>query len=284
MSIKILWLEDEHKDPKLRGTIAKATKLGFDITFCEFANDFISEIDAIEWDAIILDVIGFRHSGDTLGSDGFNLALDKILADYKNHPWFVFSGQAEITKKDSIIRGRLEAGHLKRNYANVMYVKGDDNDKLFADVKDAVEDIEDWRIRNQYADIFACSIDKDSMLKLLKALEHKEEKDTALLNEVRKILEDLFNECSSKRIIPAGIITLNDRSRHLCDRGMSSKIPIYIQRNIHSVTVISQEGSHVRTLTNRDVKSGKAPYLIRSTISELLNIILWWDQYKKANP
>lgn len=90
MSIKILWLEDEFKEPNLAGTIAKARKLGFDITFCQYANDFINSIDSVEWDAIILDVMGYRHSGDTFGSDGFNLAFDKVLANYKNDPWFVF--------------------------------------------------------------------------------------------------------------------------------------------------------------------------------------------------
>lgn len=281
MSMKILWLEDEHKDPKLTGTIAKAIKLGFDVTFCEFANDFISKIDTIEWDAIILDVIGFRHSGDTLGSDGFNLALDKILADYKNHPWFVFSGQAEITKKDSIIRGRLEAEHLKRNYADVMYIKGDDNDKLFDDIKDAVTNIEDWQIRNRYADLFATTVNKLQISKLLKALEHREEKDTALLNDVRKILEDIFNECANKRLFEATVREMSDRRRRLCGH---TSIPKHIQRNIDSATVISQEGSHIGSETYIAISTGKAPYLIRSTISELLNIILWWDQYKKANP
>ena len=134
MSIKILWLEDEFKESNLAGTIAKAQKLGFEITFCEFANDFIADIDTVEWDAIVLDVIGKRNSGDTLGTDGFNLAVDKVLASYKDRPWFVFSGQTEITKKDSLICERLTAEHCQREYAEIIYVKGDDNDKLFKDI------------------------------------------------------------------------------------------------------------------------------------------------------
>lgn len=281
MSIKILWLEDEFKEPNLAGTIAKARKLGFDITFCQYANDFINSIDSVEWDAIILDVMGYRHSGDTFGSDGFNLAFDKVLANYKNDPWFVFSGQTEIIKKDSLIRERLEAEHCKREYAEAIYVKGDDNDQLFADIKNVVENNEDWKLRNEYSNIFATSVDKVIMLKLLKALEHKESNDTSLLNDVRKIIENIFDECGAKGFFEAAVKDTNDRKRRLCGH---TSIPKHIQRLIDSATVISQEGSHIKSQTYKDIVSGKAPYIIRSTINDLLNIILWWDDYKKNNP
>ncbi len=279
MSIKILWLEDEFKESNLAGTIAKAQKLGFEITFCEFANDFIADIDTVEWDAIVLDVIGKRNSGDTLGSDGFNLAFDKVLASYKDRPWFVFSGQTEITKKDSLICERLTAEHCQREYAEIIYVKGDDNDKLFKDIENVVKNNEDWQLRHEYADILATSVDKIITLKLLKALKKKEAKDTSLLNDIRKILEDIFNECCAKGLFEASVRDINERKRRLAGH---TSIPKYIQRNIDSVTLISQEGSHVQSQTYKDINSGKAPYLIGSTINDLLNIILWWNQYKNG--
>ena len=69
----------------------------------------------------------------------------------------------------------------------------------------------------------------------------------------------------------------------MCYRSLQAKVPAYIQRNIHSVVEITQTGSH-RTKTDQDIRSGAAPYLVCSTINVLLNIILWWDGYKKANP
>lgn len=43
------------------------------------------------------------------------------------------------------------------------------------------------------------------MLKLLKALEHKESNDTSLLNDVRKIIENIFDECGAKGFFEAAV-------------------------------------------------------------------------------
>jgi hypothetical protein len=125
-------------------------------------------------------------------------------------------------------------------------------------------------------------VDKAIILKLLIALKTKDNKNSAHLNDIRKIMEDIFSECVSKGIIPTTIPKFNQRSIHLCQPCMQSIVPAYMQRNIHSVVEIAQTGAH-RTQTDQDIRSGKAPYLISSTITELLNIILWWDGYKKAN-
>ena len=278
MSIKILWLEDEFKNKQFVGTIAKAKKYGFEIIFCEYAYDFIEQIDIVEWDAIILDVIGKTHAEGTLGSDGFNLAFDKILTSYKNQPWFVFSGQTEITKKDSIIRERLDAEHCKRDYARVIYVKGNDNERLWEDITNIVTNKEEWLIRQEYADIFSTFVDKTLILRLLKALNKREKKDTSLLNDVRKVLEDIFDRCLVLGLFEPYVRSINDRARRL---GGHPTIPKYIQKNIQSVAIISQEGSHIESQTYKDIVSGKSPRVIISTIAELLNIILWCDQLIK---
>ena len=51
-------------------------------------------------------------------------------------------------------------------------------------------------------------------------------------------------------------------------------IPIYIQRSIHSLVAITNPGSH-RTVTDDDVAKGRAPYLLRSLIFEMLNVLHW---------
>lgn len=60
----------------------------------------------------------------------------------------------------------------------------------------------------------------------------------------------------------------------LCDEKMKDDVPLYIQRSLHSCIVVSQEGSHLLTI-DESVKSCEAPYLLRSTVFELLNMLFW---------
>jgi hypothetical protein len=55
---------------------------------------------------------------------------------------------------------------------------------------------------------------------------------------------------------------------------METIIPIYIQRSIHTCVAVTNPGSH-RTKTDSDVKDNKAPYLIRSLIYNMLDVLYW---------
>ena len=55
---------------------------------------------------------------------------------------------------------------------------------------------------------------------------------------------------------------------------MLEVIPAYIQRSFHSAVTIANEGSH-RLKIDEDTKDGTAPYLVQSTVFELLNILVW---------
>ena len=65
-----------------------------------------------------------------------------------------------------------------------------------------------------------------------------------------------------------------DCSRMLGQRYMEELVPVYIQRAIHTCVDITNPGSH-RSKTDADVKDGNAPYLIRSLIYNMLDILYW---------
>ena len=67
---------------------------------------------------------------------------------------------------------------------------------------------------------------------------------------------------------------LSECSKFLGQSQLKEIIPVYIQRAIHTLVDISNEGSH-RLIINEHVESGRAPYLIRSLIYELLNLLSW---------
>lgn len=60
-------------------------------------------------------------------------------------------------------------------------------------------------------------------------------------------------------------------------------VPINIKRNIHSLVAITNEGSHWG-VANSMVAEGKAPYLLRSLIYEMLNVLYWCKDVVNKEP
>jgi hypothetical protein len=276
---QVLWIDDEWE--KQSGFITEAEQEDIYIepyeTTREGMEAFVKRID--DWDAIILDAKGYDKSVDEIPDlDCLYSAISKIeeLKSKRNIPWFVLTGQPDRMGNpdfEKSLRGRKP---YSKNIAA-------DKEKLFKDIKNEADNNFETQIRHEYAAIFSTNVDKATILKVLTALKNNDNKNPAHLNDIRKIMEDIFDECIDKGIISSSLTRFNERSIALCDRNLQGIVPAYIQRNIHSVVEITQTGSH-RTQTDQDIRSGVAPYLVCSTISELLNIILWWDGYKKANP
>jgi len=273
---KVLWIDDEWK--KQSDFITEAEQEDIIIDAYETAkagmNAFTNNID--DWDAIILDAKGFDESADEVASLKGLFNAIKTITEQKTRrfvPWFVFSGQPDRFDNEEFKHSIQGKEPYNKNIQA-------DKERLFNDIKEEADKSLETQIRHEHADIFATNVDKAIILKLLIALKTKDNKNTAHLNDIRKIMEDIFNECKTKSIIPLHITDMNDRSRHLSNQAF---VPKYIGKNIDAVVKITQTGSH-RTQTDADISSGSAPYLISSTINELLNIILWWDGYKKANP
>lgn len=273
---QVLWIDDEWE--KQSDFITEAEQEDIFIEAYETAkagmDAFMNNID--DWDAIILDAKGFDESADEVASLKGLFRAIQTITEHKTRrlvPWFVFSGQPDRFNNEEFKHSIQGKESYNKNIQ-------EDKERLFNDIKEEADKSLETQIRHEHADVFATNADKAIMLKLLTALKTKDNKNSAHLNDIRKIMEDIFKECKTKSIIPLHITDMNDRSRHLSNQTF---VPKYIGKNIDSVVKITQTGSH-RTETDADITSGSAPYLISSTINELLNIILWWDGYKKANP
>jgi hypothetical protein len=272
---KVLWIDDEWQ--KQSDFITEAEQEDIIIDAYETAKAgmeaFVNNID--DWDAIILDAKGFDESADEVASLKGLFNAIKTITEQKTRrfvPWFVFSGQPDRFDNEEFKHSIQGKDPYNKNIQ-------EDKERLFNDIKEEADKSLETQIRHEHADVFATNVDKAIMLKLLIASKTKDNRNPAHLNDIRKIMEDIFNECVIKKLIQPTITKFNERSYHLCQLD----IPVYIKRNVHSVVEITQTGSH-RTQTDTDITNGSAPYLISSTINELLNIVLWWDGYKKANP
>jgi hypothetical protein len=280
----VIWIDDQWEDQQ--AFLIDAEQEGIDITPFTTSKSGMLELERYlyRWDGVILDAKVFNESEDEVAKiTGLTNSIKKIHELYSKRkiPYFVYTGQPDLLSSDLFEDMIKDTGY---------YRKPADRDKLFSDIKNHANKQLETQIRHKYADVFeVCSDEylgasnKEKLLRILVAYEQNETNNPLYFNEIRKITESLFNCCSLKGLFPEDCTETNARSFFLGRKEMQVYVPVYIQRNIHSVVVISQEGSHRLTIDN-DVQEGKSPYLFKSTVMELLNIILWYKQISDEHP
>lgn len=271
---KILWIDDEWK--KQEAFITLAEQEGIDITTYTTSKEGMSafEKDLSEWDGVILDAKVFDESEDEAPSTiGLTKSIYKIkeLLPKRYVPWFVFTGQPDLQSNDEF-RNMLGGG----NY----YRKSVDLERLLIDIKSEADKLPETRVRNKYSNIFEV-FDSAELLSILMGIENNDNRNSSYFNQMRKTLEDIFSILKQNGLFPSDCIKTNQQSRFLCSKEIAKYVPVYIQRSIHSLVDISQDGSH-RLKADEDVKSGKAPYLVESATMELLNIIIWFKEFQEG--
>ncbi len=133
------------------------------------------------------------------------------------------------------------------------------------------------RISGKYKAAFGLSSDiQMDLLKILMILENHEYRNADVYNKIRKVLDWVMGYCYEIGLSQVEFTgtNLNDCSKFLGNPLMLEIIPAYVQRSFHSAVTIANEGSH-RLKIDQDTKDGIAPYLVQSTVFELLNILIW---------
>ena len=244
---------------------------GFDITKCRFAKEGMKKFESHleEWSAVVLDAKVLMESLDEVPNlNGLRYCRDRIneLKPRRYVPMFVFTGQPDLISNE-----------LFENMVDKYYSKGDDDDQLIEDIISAADQQEETQIIHKHQTVFdVWPASKHDLLRILKVLEKEDWQNNSVLNDVRKIMNDVMD-----RLCDCGFCTvkhdgsnLAECSKMLCQPFMEIIIPVYIQRAIHTCVAVTNPGSH-RTKTDADVKDGKAPYMIRSLIYNMLDILYW---------
>lgn len=292
--IEVLWIDDECKldsgefSPMGQEFIEHAYNEGIKITPFLTYDEGVAAIrdNPLRWCAVILDI---HNQKSTAGkpSDGFSKAKDDIIRiQVENHqlePYvFVLSGNKLYHTENNILR-------KEQHCSKVVYDKNSGDYKiLFEDIQKIKNVSSLYSCQNQYSDVLSvikklCGDESwKRMFQLLYEITIKNENnDPALFNTMRKVLEDImnalekieypyFNNQNDKK-------TLNNLSVYV---GNDNSVPEYIKRSFHTLVRVVQDGSHSKTVNNRmdvdyDVINLKAPYLLRSSLYELCNIIIW---------
>lgn len=283
--IEALWIDDECKNQDGltdmgKGFVDLAYVYGIKITPMLTYKEGIDAIkkSPLRWSAVILDI---HNQKATTGkaSDDFDDAREQIIRFQAQHnqgePFiFVLSGNKQYQTESSTIK--------KPDYCqkNIYDKNGEDYKLLFNDII-KIQDISRlYNCKEEYKDVLdvAKHISDETWESLLMLLYNVtvicEKKNTDLFNRMRKILEDVMLVLKKHEysfFATNEEKTLNNLSVHI---GRDKTIPEYIQRAFHTLIRIVQDASH-RLVVDYDVSCLRAPYLLRSSLYELCNILMW---------
>ena len=272
---RIIWIDDQCKTNP--GFILNARQQDIIVTAFEFVVDGIKELEKnyALYDGIVLDVKCLYDSHDeALRSMGFYEARKAIstLSAKKNLiiPCYVYSGQPDYHSSEEFM-----------NYLNKekLYTKGDDDNLLIEDIKRAADMLPSTIIRQKY--LYAVGKLPDNVsAELIDILSYVEDDITDnpdVFPKIRVIINWLMDQLNDYGILAVkhNGANINACSVYLGKKELKDIVPIHIQRSLHSCVDVCNNGSH-RIEIFRTVQNGNAPFLIRSTVFELLNILRWY--------
>ena len=290
--IKVLWVDDEFDTPELQATARLAYDKGILMDpACKSAKEAIAHLQhPNDIDAVVLDARFLESEEDTLESSGKTKGLREVtkrLEQLKSKgcylPTFIFSGQPSIYDTEVFSDTYEDYPLFKKN--------GEDKYKLFDAIIKAVNERVETQIKLKYSPLFDVCVPRymfDSNLaeRLFNYAGQVEQNDTMrteYLNDMRKLIEELFEKCEQVGLLNPDIKSLNDKSKFLCDNKMHDFIPPYIQESIRFILRCTQDGSHYG-VADSDMRNGITPFLFRSLFYSLSNVLVWWKQFIDSNP
>lgn len=303
---KVLWIDDQFKDPEMIQFAIEADNEGL---LLEGYTSFEEGFDALErklehFDAILLDGLFFEKKGQVSGTEdelGIGMAIAKIneLKSKKVFPWFVLSGKDKFTKgENSLLKANRAKCFDKTNPTDVV--------KLFEEMISAASQQPDAQLKHKYAELIEICSDQllgpDHFTRLFSLIKHIENIEKLantedMLNPIRKIIERMFTNMAENGIIPQDIISnkgwINGSSLFLANKHaeyehISEIIPSLVSESFHRLLNIIQDASHgegeLRLKVDHYLKSAKSDYLYRSCVYLLFDLLLWYKDFLSNNP
>lgn len=308
MRYKVLWIDDEYK--KQLDFIGEAEQDGIDLVPFESHEEGIADLNTKldYYHAVILDAKVKKSKTDTItGLAGLTASRDRLV-EINNSvylPYFIFTGQPDYANSN----------WFKEAYQQY-YIKSLDNDKLFRDLKEAIEKKKEYQVQKKYQKVFeVCSekyIGEASLKHLLDILinsEYPSNKfdDEKYFNGLRKVIEYVFRASNKlgllhDKCIPNGIINLTWASLFMSGNEFELKpshekigcskihFPSILGRNVKSVLDITSAASH----TEEERRTGKlnfseykkninSNYLLYSLAFQVMDLIMWFKGYADEN-
>lgn len=276
---KILWIDKWDEMISFK-EVCEHPANGFEVVTCKNSVEGMALYENFleEWSGVILDAKVLMDKDSQIDDlEGLTFSINRILrlSHKRDVPYYIFTGQPDTASGTSF--AKEHKGHY--------YEKDVDDDKLIDDIKSNADKLFETQIVHKHQIIFDTWHESyHELIRIFKELENEEWQNNSILNDVRKIMNDVMERLYERGYcnIKHDGSNLAECSKMLGQRFMEEMIPVYVQRAIHSCTDITNPGSH-RSITDSDVKAGKAPYLIRSLIFNLLDILYWCKDLPPKN-
>lgn len=290
MKYKVLWIDDVPNEE----FIIEAESYNLEIEQCLCYNDGIAWLrkNRKYCSAVILDVNCkvTKDSNEAPNTDAYtngHIPVIQLCSDGVQIPWFVYTaGDYDgVSSLNFSIPNNYWLS--ERKYFN----KPADRKELLESIRNNVYDSDFRQIKYEdYKDIFSAfkehSKQMERLLKLIYQGIHKNQNtDASLLNEARKLLEWMVVYMREQGLLPEYVSTLSNACYFLAK--VSEKdynlVPKYISYGFSMCADATQNGSHNSNNDTTDsnlivdslVTQGEVPYLIKSIVFELLNLLSW---------
>lgn len=270
--INVLWMNNG--DEELLQYVELGKTFNLVITTCNCMTDCRHYLDdrSVCWDAVILNAEIKTTPNEKPSVNHLYQAADDVKAR-KVLSWFIVTTK-ELRNK-AAIRGVLPP---KERFYNIKTEYRD----LFEVIRIKVNNSPQNFVLEKYADVcsFCNHPDLKSLLEKLEFSENDLDSDTSIPNTCRGLLEWLETSTvfkkynySYKRISQE----LDNKRRSEVKNNKTSEItiPPHITRSFHFCCEVTNDGSHEMLLTKKLIREGEAPYLNKSLILNLLNILRW---------
>lgn len=271
-SYNVIWIDDRYDEIDLVGN---AEQDDIYITPYKFGKDGISALQSNldYWDGVIIDVKCLWASDDEVDrADNFHKIKEELLVlkGKRPIPFFVYSGQPDVLSDES-----FKASLAGRK----LYKKNLDEEVLLQDIITEANKLPEVQIRHKYLDKIG-DLPDDIRAELANILSYVENGITDkpdVFNKMRAILDWLMVQLNEYGLLAVkhNGSNLNACGVYLGKNELKDYVPIYIQRSMRSCVEICNNGSHRIEIFNT-VQSNQAPFLIRSTVFELLNLLKWY--------
>jgi hypothetical protein len=273
--LNVLWVDDQPKEDFMN----EAFEYGLDITPASSVN---SGLDALRdkskvWDAIILDA-NCKITDDEQEQPSLKAlkeAINQLVHMRTEIPWFVYTGG------DYEGVEHLEYMIKERSYDDRLYYeKPKQRYDLYENIKKAVDNSRAYLVRQNNAVV--CNFYKEyDLVELLMDYNNDDfGTDSSVPNRVRQIIEWVMRYLEDKGLLPVPFVGSNIAKCSMALSDIHQLVPIQVARSLHFCVDICNDGSHDMEVS-ANIVSGEAPYLNKSLILNLLNILHWCPSIEK---
>lgn len=275
INLNVLWVDDMPTDEFMD----EAYEYGLSITPAKSVNTGLSFLKdkSVVWDAIILDA-NCKITEDEQEQPSLMAlkeAVNQLVHMRTEIPWFVYTGgdYEGVEHLKFIIN---ERGYDDRFF----YEKPKQRYELFDIIKKAVDNSEAYLVRQKHAAVCNFYKDYDLVELLLEYNNDDFDTDSSVPNRVRQIIEWVMRYLEEKGLLSIPFTGANIAKCSMALGEIHQLVPIQVARSMHFCVDICNDGSHDMEVS-ANIVSGDAPYLNKSLILNLLNILHWCPSIEK---